>query len=166
MINDVPNTFVKILVPQDEEDEIIITKIWGALVDIICKISPRIYKPYVMSDKKSREKILYVRMLKALYGMIIASLLYYKKLRKDIESIGFEVNTYDACVSNTMVNGKQHTVACHVDDVKSNHVYPKLNDDFHKWLEKTYGSDDIGHVEASRGKVHEYLAMTLDYTEE
>ena len=43
---------------------------------------------------------------------------------------------------------------------------PKFNDDFHKWLEKTYGSDDIGHVEASRGKVHEYLAMTLDNTEE
>ena len=43
---------------------------------------------------------------------------------------------------------------------------PKFNEDFHKWLEKTYGSDDIGHVEASRGKVHEYLVMTLDYTEE
>ena len=29
---------------------------------------------------------------------------------------------------------------------------PKVNDDFHKWLEKTYGRDDIGHVEASRTK--------------
>ena len=43
---------------------------------------------------------------------------------------------------------------------------PKVNDDFNKLLEKTYGSDNIGHVEASRGKVHEYLAMPLDYTEE
>ena len=65
-----------------------------------------------------------------------------------------------------MVNGKQQTVAWNVDDLKSSHVYPKVNDNFHKWLEKTYGIDDIGHVEASRGKVHEYLAMTLDYTEE
>ena len=65
-----------------------------------------------------------------------------------------------------MVNGKQHTVAWHVDDLKSIHVDPKVNDDFQKWLEKTYVSGDIGHVEESRGKVHEYLVKTLDYTEE
>ena len=105
-------------------------------------------------------------MLKALYGMPIASLLYYKKFRKDIKSIGFEVNPYDECVANKMVNGKQNTVVCHFDDLESSHLDPDFNDDFHKCLEKKYGSDDIGHVEASRGKVHEYLAMTLDHTEE
>ena len=46
-----------------------------------------------------------------------------------------------------MVNGKQHTVVCNIDDLKSIRVDPKVNDDFHKWLDKTYGSDDIGHVE-------------------
>ena len=105
-------------------------------------------------------------MLKYLYGMIIASLLYYKKFRKDIKSIGFEVNPYDACVSNRIVNGKQHTVAWYVDDLKSSHVYPKVNNIFHRWLKKTYGSGDIGYVEEICGKVNEYLAMTLDYTEE
>ena len=107
-----------------------------------------------------------MRIFKFLYGIIIASLLYHNKFRKDIESIVFEVNPYDACVANKMVNWKQHTVVWHVDYLKSSQVDPKLNDDFHKWLEKTHGSDDIGHLEASRGKVHEYLAMTLDYTEE
>ena len=42
----------------------------------------------------------------------------------------------------------------------------KLKDDFQKWLDKTYGSDDIGNVKAISGKVDEYLAMTLYYTEE
>ena len=65
-----------------------------------------------------------------------------------------------------MINWKQHTFAWHVDDSKSSHVHPKVNDDFQNLLEKTYGSDDIGHVEASYGKVHNDLAMTLDYTEE
>ena len=60
--------------------------------------------------------------------------------------IVFEVNPYGACVANRMVNGKQHTVAWNVDDLKSSHVDPKVNSDFHEWLEKTYGSDDIGHV--------------------
>ena len=98
--------------------------------------------------------------------MIIASILYYKKFRKFFESIGIEVNPYDACVVNRMINGKQHTVAWNVDDLKSIHVDPKVNGDFHKRLEKTYESDDIGHVKASHEKVHEYLAMNLDYTGE
>ena len=98
IINDVPNAFVQTTVPQDEVYERSITKIWGALVDILCEISPEIYKPYVKFDNNNREKILYVQMLKALYGMLIASLLYYKKFRKDIKSIGFEVNPYGVCV--------------------------------------------------------------------
>ena len=76
------------------------------------------------------------------------------------------MNPYETCVSNRIVNGKQHTVAWHVYYLKSSRVDPKVNDDFQKWLDKTHGSDDIGHVEASRRKVHDYLAMTLDYTEE
>ena len=56
-------------------------------------------------------------MEKALYGMLQLSLLYYKKFRQDIESIGFKVNPYDPCVANRMVNGKQHTVTWHVVDL-------------------------------------------------
>ena len=98
--------------------------------------------------------------------MLNVSLLYYKKFCKYIKPICFEVNPYDTCMANRMVNGKQHTVACHFDYLKSIHGDPNFNDDFHKWLEKTYEIDDIGHVESSRGKVHEYLVMTLNYTEE
>ena len=69
-------------------------------------------------------------------------------------------------MANRMANVKQHTVAWHVDDLNSSHVDPKVNDYFHVRLDKTYGSDDIGHVEESCGKLHEYLAMNLYYTEE
>ena len=60
------------------------------------------------------------------------------------------MNPYDECVANRIVNGKHHTVAWNVDDLKSIHVYSKFNNDFHKWLERTYGSNDIEYVEASR----------------
>ena len=66
MINHVPNYFVKTPVHQDEGDERIVMNIWGALVDIICKISPEIHEPYVRFDKNNGEKILYLCMLKAL----------------------------------------------------------------------------------------------------
>jgi hypothetical protein len=55
-------------------------------------------------------------------------------------------------------------VCWHVDDLKSSHVDSKVNDQFLEWLEKTYASDDIGHVKAVRGKRHDYLAMILDFS--
>jgi hypothetical protein len=33
------------------------------------------------------------------------------------------------------------------------------------WLEKMYGDKDIAPVKATRGKIHDYLAMKLDFTE-
>ena len=73
------------------------------------------------------------------------------------------MNPYDVCVANRIVKGKQHTITWHVDDVKSSHVDPKVNDDFYEWCVKMYG--EIGEVKNVRGKKHDYLAMILDYSE-
>ena len=82
----------------------------------------------------------------------------------DIKREGFKINPYDPCVTNHTVNGKQHTLTWHVDDIKSSHVDPEVNDNFHLWLEKSYGEDGIGKVKSSHGKRHDYLAMMLDYS--
>ena len=79
MINYVPNDFLQTPVPQDKRYKRIIMKIQGALVDTLCKIRPVNDEPYVRFDKKSGEKILCIRISKALYEMLISSLLYYKK---------------------------------------------------------------------------------------
>jgi len=163
MTLDVPNAFVQTPIPKKGEK--IIMKIRGQLVDILVEMCPEIYAPYVVHEGKHKQKVLYVRMLKALYGMLISSVLYYKKFRKDIESVGFKVNPYDICVANRTVNGKQHTVTWHIDDLKSSHVDPKVNDDFHAWCEKMYGGES-GKVKVVRGKEHDYLAMILDYSQE
>ena len=39
----------------------------------------------------------------------------------------------------------------------------KANDKFYEWAEKTYGSEELGHVKVHRGKRHDYLGMILDY---
>jgi hypothetical protein len=162
MTADIPNAFVQTDIEDQKEGERIIMKIRGILVDMLVELDPDLYGPYVTYERN--EKVLYVQMLKALYGMLISSVLYYKKFRKDVESIGFKVNPYDPCVANRYVNGKQHTIVWHVDDVKSSHVDSKVNDKFLLWLEKTYSSDKIGRVKAVRGKVHDYLGMKLDYS--
>ena len=71
--------------------------------------------------------------MKALYGTLTASLYYYHKWTKDLKSAGYELNPYNACVANKTINGKQHTVRWHVDDVMALHVDPKVNDKFVKW---------------------------------
>ena len=162
MTLDIPNAFVQTEVPYEKGDEKIIMKIRGRLVDMLFEISSE-YKDYVVYE--NGQKVLYVQMLKALYGMMKASLMYYNKFRKDIELEGYEINPYDPCVANKLIDGKQHTVTWHVDDVKASHEDFKVNDAFHKWCEDKYGSEELGHVTAVRGKRHDYLGVNLDFSE-
>lgn len=85
MTADVPNAFIQTpLVIEDGEDRVIM-KITGALVNILIKINPDLYKGYVVCERG--EEVIYVNVLKAIYGMLIAALLFYKKFRSDLESI-------------------------------------------------------------------------------
>jgi hypothetical protein len=97
----------------------------------------------------------------------VASLLYYRKFCKSLTDEGFKFNPYDPCVANKMIGGKQMTIAFHVDDCKLSHKDSKEMDKTIKWLRTEYESifeDGSGKMSVSRGKIHTYLGMTLDYT--
>ena len=94
--------------------------------------------------------------------MLEASLLWYRKFCQDLEQIGFKFNVYDPCVASKMVDGKQHLIRFHVDNVLSSHVNEKVNDQFAEWAQKTYGK--LKPMEVVRGKIHTFLGMTLDFT--
>ena len=80
-------------------DEEVIMVLKGDLAEMMVQIAPEIYQKYIAVDKKGM-KMLYVKLQKALYGLMQASLLFYRKLRKEFEAYGFEVNPYDPCVAN------------------------------------------------------------------
>jgi hypothetical protein len=88
-------------------------------------------------------------------------LLWYKKFRHELEQGGFEFNPYDPCVANREKNGSQQTLLFHVDDLKSSHKDPRVNDKFEQWLQSNYSKH--GKVVNHCGKVHEYLGMEIDY---
>jgi hypothetical protein len=47
---------------------------------MLCEIAPEIFEPFVVFEGCNKKvKVLYLRMLKAIYGMLQSSLLYYKK---------------------------------------------------------------------------------------
>jgi hypothetical protein len=73
------------------------------------KVAPEVYRKYVYVNKNG-ETILYVKLLNALYGILKAALLFYKRLVKDLTGNGFKLNLYDPCVANKTVNGKQMTL--------------------------------------------------------
>jgi hypothetical protein len=51
------------------------------------------YQKYI-TIKKGRQN-LYLRLQKALYGMMKSAVLFYRKLMKELKEMGFEINPYE-----------------------------------------------------------------------
>ena len=71
----------------------------------------------------------------------------------------FEVNSYNPCVANMMVDGGQITVCWHVDDLNISHRDEAIVSEFAMALAKEFGPKTT----ISRGKMHDYLGMDLDF---
>ena len=59
--------------------------------------------------------------------------------------------------------GHQHTIRFHIDDLMSSHVNAQVNNEFALWLNRMYGKHTP--VKCTRGLIHDYLGMTLDFSE-
>jgi hypothetical protein len=127
---DIPNAFVQTVV-EDKKDRAFI-HIHGPLVNILVTIAPYVYGPYVTVGKKGKKHLL-VQCLTALYGTMVALLLYYKKFLKSLKSKGFKLNPYDPCTVNKQVKGEL-TVCFHVDDCKMSNLLLKVGDETIEWL--------------------------------
>jgi hypothetical protein len=158
---DIPNAFVQTRV--ENEKDMAFIKIRGILVDILVKIDPGVYKSYVSKDKKKSKQLL----VKFQNATMVASLLYYRKFVKGLMDIDFVINPYDLCVANNMIKGEQMTICFHVDDCKLSHRKTKFMDIIIEYLRQEYESifeEGYGAMTVIRGKIHEYIGMTLDYT--
>ena len=74
----------------------------GELADLMVKVDPMLYRKFITKDRKGNS-VLYVQLYKSLYGLMRSALLFYRKLRKELEDYDFIVNSYDACVANLTV---------------------------------------------------------------
>jgi hypothetical protein len=144
-----------------------VMKLEGVMAEVILKIDPNLYTKYVA--KENGKDVIYVILEKALYGTLQAALLFWQNLSGELKKWGFEINPYDFCVANKMINGKQCTVVWHVDDLKISHVDPKVTTTILNLLDAKYGQEIVGGKRApltiNRGKLHDYLGMLLDYSE-
>ena len=51
-------------------------------------------------------KVIYLILLKYLYGLMESVLLWYDIYSRTLKSQGFVVNPYDRCISNSTIDGK------------------------------------------------------------
>ncbi len=124
------------------------------------QVDPNLYQKYIIYNKNN-QALLYVKLSKAIYGLLKSALLFYKKIVADLQNYEapFVINPYDPCVANAIINGKQMTMIWHVDDLKVLHVDPFQIMKFAAYLASIYGNGLVVH----RGKVHDYLGMDLNF---
>ena len=73
-------------------------KITGVLLEILVGVDSDTYSNQVVFENGKR--VIYVALLRAIYGIILADLLFYKKFCGDLENIVFEFNHRDTYVAN------------------------------------------------------------------
>jgi hypothetical protein len=86
---------------------------------------------------------------------------------KSLTDIDFIINTYDPFVANKIIEDEQMTICFHVYDCKLSHLKKTVMERMSGYLWQEYESifeDGSGAMTVSRGKIHKYLGMTLDYS--
>ena len=70
---DIPNAFIQRRF--ENENEMTVINVRGVLVELLLEIDTDFYGPFVTTDNKG-EKVIIVQCMNAIYGTMVASLLY------------------------------------------------------------------------------------------
>jgi len=141
----------------DNEDYTLL-RLENESVDIMCSVWEG-YREFVTTE--GGKKVLYLRLVKALYGCVKSALLWYELFTGTLKDMGFELNPYDMCVANKEVDGKQCTVAWYVDDNKISHVDPLVVTAVIEKIEARFGKMTV-----TRGKEHVFLGMKITFRDD
>ncbi|KAI2510045.1 Reverse transcriptase (RNA-dependent DNA polymerase) [Fragilaria crotonensis] len=137
-------------------DDYVLMKFVGASVDILCEMNPEHIKNVAIENGV---KVLYVRLIKAIYGCVKSALLWYDLFYGELKEMGFVLNPYDSCIANCEIKGKQCTIAWYVDDAKISHVDPDVVTSIIDRLEARFDKMTV-----TRGLEHSFLGMKIRYT--
>ena len=152
---DIPGAFM-----QADMDPGVYMWIDGAMADLLMEIDYDMYHPHMVKEKG--KPVIYVELLKALYGTLRAARLFWETLSGKLQEWGLTRNPDDSCVTNKEVDGQQCTITWHVDDLKISHVDEHVVRSIIQKIQDNFGQ----HSELSMhiGKRHDYLGMILDFT--
>jgi len=147
---DVPGAFLQ---AEMSDDKLVLLKMKGRIAEMMCEVNPE-YKKHLV--KENNKTVLYLKVVRAIYGCIESALQWYKLFSGSLKVLGFKLNEYDKCVANKMVDGKQLTIAWHVDDCIASHMDKKVLEGFGKVMIK-----EFGEMEYTTGDEHDFLGMKM-----
>jgi len=127
----------------------------GETIDIMCQVNPR-YSAYIVIERGC--KVLYLHLLKALYGCVQSALLWYELFSNTLQKMSFTLNPYDPCIANKLINGKHCTVAWYANDNKISHIDASIVMQIVEAIEKHFGK-----MMVVCGNKHGFLGMDIDF---
>ena len=104
-------------------------------------------------------KVIYLQLLKNLYGCMKSALLWYDLYSKTFKSQGVLINPYDRCITNNTIRDKKCTIAWYVDHNKVSQVDNGLNK---KVIEIISGH--FVNLAVSRGKKQKLPRMGIEFS--
>ena len=123
----------------------------------MCKTNNK-YRSFVTNE--GGKNVLYLQLLKALYGCVQSALLWYTLFSTTLKDMGFELNPYDPCIANKIIDDKQCTILWYVDDSKISHANPTVVTKIIEAIEEKFGK-----MTATRGWEHTFLGMQSTFLE-
>jgi hypothetical protein len=125
--------------------------------DILIELYPELAQ---YRDENGR---LTAQAMKALYGCIESGKLWYDTLSSKLLANGYIQNPYDKCIFNKWHESKgvQSSIGIHVDDCFISCVVPEILESIVQWF-----AEEFEDLNVTRGNVHQFTGMTLDYTEQ
>ena len=123
----------------------------------MCEVN-REYKKIIANEKG--KQVLYMQILKALYGGIYIALSWYELFSATLLYFGFKLNPYECCIANKMINENQCNIIWSVDDNKVSHMYDSVNSMIVDKIE-----DNFGKLLRTKLKKHIFLGMNIEFME-
>jgi len=132
---------------------------------VYMKVDPKISRYVIEMFPKLKEMLesdgcLYTLLLKAIYGCVQASALWYALIRSFLEELDYECSPTDRCVFRKRVAGRIFVLLLYVDDILAQ-VDEKEAEHLRKHLMRKFGE-----VQFEVGSKLSYLGMQIDVRDE
>ena len=107
------------------------------------------------------KRVLYMELLRAIYGCIQSALMWYALYANTLKDMGFEINSYDKCIASRMINGNQCKIVWYVNDNKISQQRRKSCQRYTNNIQRNILGLTITQLNS-----HDFLGMNLTITKE
>jgi len=92
----------------------------GTIAELIVKLDPSLYRKHIWYNQKGKP-MLHVKLKSPVWYTTSGSIIL-EIIISTLQEWGFEINDYDHCDANKVINRRQCIIIWHVDDLRISHI--------------------------------------------